>query len=53
LKYDFEILFIISDIDECEQLDCEYGCQNTAGSAHCTCPVGYHLLPGNLNCIGK
>ncbi|XP_063413381.1 fibrillin-2-like [Mytilus trossulus] len=36
---------LCEDIDECAtgELVCEYGCVNTAGSAHCICPDGYSV----------
>ena len=31
---------------------CHYGCENTAGSAHCTCQEGYEVHNTSF-CIGK
>ncbi|RCN41233.1 calcium binding EGF domain protein [Ancylostoma caninum] len=40
------------DIDECAQLadQCDYHCENTAGSYNCLCPPGYELA-NNFQCF--
>ena len=50
----YHIFILISlDIDECTTgaLQCDYGCENTPGSAHCLCPEGY-TVQNISTCIG-
>lgn len=41
------------DINECVEklLNCSDGCENTNGSAYCTCPMGYRLSTDHSTCI--
>ncbi|XP_054929326.1 uncharacterized protein [Dermacentor andersoni] len=41
------------DIDECAEktLNCSHDCINVAGSAFCSCPLGFKLMADNLTCV--
>ncbi|XP_075544132.1 uncharacterized protein LOC142578610 isoform X4 [Dermacentor variabilis] len=41
------------DIDECADrtLNCSHNCTNVAGSAFCSCPLGFKLMADNRTCV--
>ncbi|XP_070391075.1 signal peptide, CUB and EGF-like domain-containing protein 2 isoform X3 [Dermacentor albipictus] len=41
------------DIDECAErtLNCSHNCTNVAGSAFCSCPLGFKLMADNRTCV--
>ena len=42
---------MISDVNECNnELSCQHGCTNLAGSYKCSCPKGYRLNKDNRTC---
>ena len=45
--------FLCADVNECAGMHgCDHHCNNTNGSYHCTCDVGYHLGNDNHSCYG-
>ena len=43
-----------ADVDECSMdPGCTWQCNNTIGSYHCLCPVGFALSTNGRSCIGK
>ena len=49
--YHFNGTSICKDIDECNTpTNCQHSCENTEGSFHCVCNVGYQLSVNGYNC---
>ena len=42
---------IISDINECNFVNCDHSCENLPGSYKCSCREGYYLT-GAHRCFG-
>ena len=47
------MLFLLLDINECQQGRCSQVCTNTIGSYKCSCYSGYQLSDDSHTCIGK
>lgn len=53
-SYNGNILFLSSDIDECDTgHNCERVCENLIGSYKCACPPGFELNADNTTCRGN
>ena len=47
--------YVLIDNNECldDNGGCEYNCNNTLGSYHCTCPPGFELNDDGKRCTGE